>query len=145
MKALLITAAALSGLAYLVFGRAPEAPAPPAATDPATLAEGAMVDVALPDALSPEAVIGQRSFEATCAACHGVNGAGRDGVGPPLIHKIYEPSHHGDQSFQIAVAQGVRAHHWRFGNMPPQEGLTRADVTGIIAYVRAVQRANGID
>ena len=66
------------------------------------------------------------------------------GVAPPLIHKIYEPSHHGDESFQRAVAVGVRAHHWKFGNMPAIEGLTRGDVKAIIAYVRELQEANGI-
>ena len=60
------------------------------------------------------------------------------------MHKIYEPNHHGDESFQLAVAMGVRAHHWKFGNMPAIEGLTRADVKPIIAYVRELQRHNGI-
>jgi len=40
---------------------------------------------------------------------------------------------------------GVRAHHWSFGNMPAVEGLTRADVKMIIAYIRELQRANGIN
>jgi hypothetical protein len=57
---------------------------------------------------------------------------------------IYEPGHHGDESFQRAAAQGVRAHHWRFGNMPPVEGVTRSDVKMIISYVRDLQRATGI-
>lgn len=48
-------------------------------------------------------------------------------------------------AFQMAVAQGVRAHHWPFGDMPPQAGLTREDVGNIVAYVRALQRANGIE
>jgi len=39
---------------------------------------------------------------------------------------------------------GVRAHHWKFGNMPAIEGLTRADVKAIIAYVRELKRQNGI-
>ena len=45
-----------------------------------------------------------------------------------------EPGHHGDGSFHQAVARGVRAHHWRFGDMPPVEGLSRRDVAGIVAY-----------
>ena len=45
---------------------------------------------------------------------------------------------------QRAVARGVRAHHWRFGDMPRVEGLTRGDVAAIVAYVRELQRANGI-
>ena len=104
----------------------------------------AMVLISVPDTLSSSGKLGKRIFEEQCASCHGRNAAGQEGVAPPLIHKIYEPSHHGDESFQRAVALGVRAHHWPFGNMPPIEGLTRADVSTVITYVRELQRANGI-
>jgi len=67
------------------------------------------------------------------------------GVAPPLVHKIYEPNHHGDMAFLMAARNGVRAHHWKFGNMPPVEGITDAEVITIVAYVRALQRANGIN
>jgi len=108
--------------------------------------EGApMVEIVLPATLSAEAQIGKRAFEAICADCHGENATGRQGVGPPLIHKIYEPGHHADMAFQLAVQTGVRSHHWRFGDMPPVEGLTRADIGTIVTYVREVQRENGID
>ena len=60
---------------------------------------------------------GETTFNANCAACHGKQAAGTD-HGPPLVHKIYEPHHHGDQAFQLAAANGVKAHHWEFGNMP---------------------------
>ena len=66
---------------------------------------------------------GETTFNANCAACHGKQAAGTD-HGPPLVHKIYEPHHHGDQAFQRAAANGVRAHHWEFGNMPKIEGVT---------------------
>jgi mono/diheme cytochrome c family protein len=108
--------------------------------------EGApMVEIVLPATLSAEAQIGKRAFEAICATCHGDNATGRQGMGPPLIHKIYEPGHHADMAFQLAVQNGVRSHHWRFGDMPSVEGLTRADVASIVTYVREVQRENGID
>ena len=58
--------------------------------------------------LSQNAQIGQLGFEAKCAACHGLNAAGQDGVAPPLVHIIYEPSHHGDEAFQRAASLGVR-------------------------------------
>jgi hypothetical protein len=48
-------------------------------------------------------------------------------------------------AFVLAAAQGVRAHHWGFGNMPAIEGVTNEDVVQITAYVRALQRANGIN
>lgn len=104
-----------------------------------------LVNVTLPTSFSSQAKLGEQAFNAVCAACHGENAVGKEGFGPPLVHKIYEPSHHGDASFHLAVEQGVRAHHWPYGNMPAQEGLTRGDVIGIVAYVRELQRANGIN
>jgi len=112
---------------------------------PLPLLDGALVAVVLPPSLSEPEEIGKRGYDAVCAACHGANGQGRDGIAPPLVHRIYEPSHHGDMAFLLAVRQGVRAHHWQFGDMPPIAGLTDDDVTKIVAYVRAVQRANGIN
>ena len=104
----------------------------------------ALVDVTLPESLSSNAIIGQRGFEAKCAACHGLNAAGNSQAGPPLIHKIYEPGHHGDASFQRAAAVGVLPHHWKFGDMPPIQGVTPAEVKTILAYIRELQRANNI-
>lgn len=109
------------------------------------LADGALVAISLPAALSEQAQIGKIGFEANCASCHGLNAVGKDGVAPPLVHKIYEPSHHGDEAFQRAVALGVQGHHWPFGNMAPVDGLTRSDVAMIVAYIRELQQANGIN
>ena len=72
----------------------------------------AIVSIELPDELSKVAQIGKLAFQSNCLACHGENAVGQKGVAPPLIHKIYEPSHHGDESFQRAISVGVRAHHW---------------------------------
>ena len=44
-----------------------------------------------------------------------------------------------------AVAVGVRQHHWSFGNMPAVKDVSSDQVGKIIAFVRAVQRANGIE
>jgi len=103
----------------------------------------AMVDVKVPP-LNTTTKLGERLFNENCASCHGKNAAGQTGVAPPLVHKIYEPGHHADGSFLLAVQRGVRAHHWTFGNMPKVEGLTNDDVTKIVEYVRLLQRANGI-
>ena len=105
----------------------------------------ALVTIALPDALSANAQIGQTAYIAKCSACHGIDAVGRDGVAPPLVHKIYGPNHHGDEAFQRAVALGVQGHHWPFGNMPPVDGLNRADVALIVRYIRELQQANGIN
>ena len=114
-----------------------------AATEEA--AGDAIVAVTVPDALSSNAQIGLSAFTAKCAACHGENAGGKEGLAPPLVHEIYEPSHHGDESFQRAASVGVRQHHWPFGNMPPVDDITRGEVAMIIAYVRELQRANGIN
>lgn len=105
----------------------------------------AMVAVVLPETLTANAEIGKLAFDAKCAACHGANAAGQEGVAPPLVHKIYEPSHHGDAAFLLAAKNGVRAHHWRFGNMPAVAGVTDGDLKMIVAYVRELQRLNGIN
>lgn len=102
-----------------------------------------LAQVTVPE-LSAAAMVGQAAFEANCAACHGENAAGRDGAGPPLIHRIYEPNHHGDAAFFLAARQGVRSHHWPFGNMPPVADVSDDEVAFIVAYVRELQRANGI-
>ena len=113
--------------------------------DTGSVAQGApIVEVSLPAELSANAQIGKRVFEAKCAACHGTNAAGQNGVAPPLVHKIYEPNHHSDMAFVLAAKNGVRSHHWNFGNMPPVEGLTDADVKMIARFVRELQAENGI-
>ena len=130
---LLVLAAAVGVAGYLYFGG-----------EDGTGGGAAIASVAVPGSLSARAQTGRKIYDANCASCHGRNAAGQVGVAPPLVHIIYEPGHHGDESFQRAVARGVRAHHWRFGNMPPVEGLTRRDAAAVIAYVRELQRANGI-
>ena len=87
--------------------------------------------------------VGETKFNANCASCHGNQAAGTD-HGPPLVHKIYEPNHHGDPAFQRAAANGVKAHHWEFGNMPNIEGVTPEDVDQIVKYVRWLQKQAGI-
>ena len=93
--------------------------------------------------LSALASKGKVAFDANCAQCHGVNAAGTD-KGPPLVHDIYNPGHHADAAFYFAAKNGVRQHHWSFGNMPPRPGVSKDDVTAIIRYIRELQVANGI-
>ena len=100
------------------------------------------IEVKVPE-LSGIAQAGQRSFAKNCAQCHGPIGNGTK-TGPPLIHIIYEPGHHGDAAFYRAVATGTRQHHWKFGDMPPQPHVKRVEVQAIIKFVREVQRNNGI-
>lgn len=109
---------------------------------PGTNGEGYTVAVRVP-VLSPAALRGKAAFDANCAACHGANGSGTN-KGPPFIHTIYNPGHHSDEAFFYAAKQGVRSHHWRYGNMPPQPQVSPEQVKDIVAYIRELQRANGI-
>lgn len=93
--------------------------------------------------LMPNPVLGKKLFAERCAQCHGADLRGSP-TGPPLVHPIYKPSHHADIAFQLAVRNGSRAHHWRFGDMKPVPGLTADDVAHITAYVRGEQRKAGI-
>ena len=92
---------------------------------------------------SEAGLAGEKLFTANCSMCHGTNASGTS-QGPPLVHEIYEPGHHGTASFVIAVARGVRAHHWDFGNMPAVEGLSIDEIHQVICYVRELQLANDI-
>ena len=118
---------------------AEEPPAP--GYHPTQLASGAPA-VVVPS-LSENARAGEQVFNANCALCHGPNASGT-GLGPPLVHKIYEPGHHQDFTIQSAVRNGVPAHHWQFGNMPPVPAVTDEDIPNLICYIRELQRANGI-
>lgn len=114
--------------------------------DTSGIASGApLAEVTAPDNLSGLAATGKVIFDNACAKCHGINAAGRNGMGPPLVHPFYEPGHHGDRAIQSAVRNGVRSHHWAFGNMPPVGGLTDGDIRMVVAYIRTAQRANGIE
>jgi mono/diheme cytochrome c family protein len=93
--------------------------------------------------LSGAAARGQAAFAGNCASCHGTD-AGGTNSGPPLIHRIYHPGHHGDMAFVFATRQGSRAHHWKFGDMPPVPGVSDDEILDIITFVREVQKANGI-
>ena len=88
-------------------------------------------------------VDGEAAFSANCAACHGPGGTGSNS-GPPLVHVIYEPGHHPDFAFRNAVKNGVRSHHWNFGDMQPVSGVSDDELESIIAYVRDLQRQAGI-
>jgi mono/diheme cytochrome c family protein len=85
---------------------------------------------------------GQIAFEENCAACHGINAAGTDN-GPTFLHAFYKAGHHGDAAFLNAANNGVRQHHWRFGDMPPVPSVTDAELRWITKYIRELQAANG--
>lgn len=87
---------------------------------------------------------GSTLYAANCSQCHGEDLRGTD-QGPSHLSRVYEPGHHGDGAFFVAVAAGVRPHHWDFGPMPPIEDLTPEDIEAIVAFVRERQRVDGFE
>lgn len=86
---------------------------------------------------------GESVFNANCSVCHGVGAVGTK-QGPPLLDRVYHPGHHPDASFRNAVRNGVRSHHWEFGDMAPVPGVSADEIEEVICYVRETQRANGL-
>jgi mono/diheme cytochrome c family protein len=96
-----------------------------------------------PETFEPDAATGSSLFAAHCAVCHGPEALGTE-QGPPLIHRIYEPSHHSNLAFYRAIALGVHQHHWEFGDMPPVPGVSGEDAAYIISWIRQQQQLAGI-
>ncbi|MBL6432163.1 MAG: cytochrome c [Alphaproteobacteria bacterium] len=94
--------------------------------------------------LSGAAAEGAEIFSANCASCHGANAEGRAGRAAAGACDL-RTGHHADGAFFLAVAQRVRQHHWTFGNMSPVAGVSPDEIARIVAYVRTLQRANGIE
>ncbi|MEX1281129.1 MAG: cytochrome c [Acidimicrobiia bacterium] len=93
----------------------------------------------------PELVaLGEELYQANCASCHGVDLRGTD-QGPSQLSVVYEPGHHGDAAYYLAVRNGVVQHHWPFGDMPPVEGLADPEIEAIVAFIRETQRVNGFE
>ena len=112
--------------------------------DPAEL-ERLRVDLAARADATPEHLLaGKGVFDATCVSCHGPAGGGSI-LGPPLAHEFYKPSHHADIAFLFAIQRGVRAHHWRFGDMPAVEGVDQQQAEQVVAYIRWLQQGVGIE
>lgn len=86
---------------------------------------------------------GRLAFATECAGCHGrmAEGTGR---GPALIDPVWGPSRFGDDAFRRAVREGVPSRLWRFGDMPAFPDLPEREVDRILAFVRQVQRTQGV-
>ncbi len=101
-------------------------------------------EVVAPATLSPQAEAGRKVFEAVCATCHGGALRGSDN-GPPLLHPFYAlGSAHGDDVILAAMNTGAKSHMWKFGDMPKPEGLKPGQDQDVLAYIRAMQAANGL-
>ena len=87
---------------------------------------------------------GVEPFEKYCMACHGPKGQGTE-QGPPLVNQVYRPDHHADLSFHFAVRDGVKSHHWNYGDMKPVPLITPEETEHVIAFIREEQKRAGIN
>lgn len=87
---------------------------------------------------------GATIYQARCASCHGEDLRGTD-KGPSQLSIVYEPGHHGDDSYRAAISNGVPQHHWGFGNMPAVEDITDDQTERVITYIRAQQQELGFE
>ena len=87
---------------------------------------------------------GAAVYQQYCAECHGVDLRGTD-KGPSQLSIIYEPNHHGDYAYRVAIRDGAREHHWWFGDMPPVEGITDLEIEQVISFIRAEQQRLGFE
>jgi mono/diheme cytochrome c family protein len=94
--------------------------------------------------LDAKAEDGRQAFQAVCATCHGTQLRGTDNA-PPLLHPAYGPkSGHGDDTVLAAIQNGAKSHMWKFGDMPKPQGVKPGQESAILAYIRAMQAANGL-
>lgn len=87
---------------------------------------------------------GAQVYARSCAQCHGADLRGTT-RGPSQFSEVYEPGHHPDASYRSAIVNGVAAHHWAFGDMPPVEGLDGTEIDAVIAYIRGRQTDHGFE
>lgn len=102
----------------------------PAESEPAAPAAGA----------EPGAAV----YQSNCASCHGADLRGTD-KGPSHLSIVYEPNHHGDDSFRSAILNGAQQHHWNFGDMAAIPGLDDDEIDDVIAYIRSEQERQGFE
>lgn len=155
-KATLLVGAGKHEVAFVVDGAGLKAELPVKAADKVTAilaltAQGRSLSARFTQAelvqpsLTGAALAGKAVFERVCAVCHGVALRGSD-QGPPLIHPWYAPGGgHDDTQVLKVLREGTKGHMWKLGDMPKPEGLKPGEDKPALAYVRAMQAANGID
>lgn len=96
------------------------------------------------DGGSAEPPDGEALYAQKCATCHGADLRGTP-FGPSHLSEIYAPEHHPDETFRVAIRNGVQPHHWAGPAMPAVSGLDDAEIDAIIAFVREVQQREGFE
>ncbi len=85
---------------------------------------------------------GRIAFASECAGCHGRRARGTE-RGPDLIHPDYGPSTRSDAQFRRAVREGLPARRG-YGAMPPSPDVSKRRLERMNAFLRELQRADGI-
>lgn len=92
---------------------------------------------------------GQTTYEASCAACHGMDAYGLPGIGKDLANPSDWMKQQSDAQLAQMIKQGrpVSDPENSTGvDMPPKGGnpaLSDDDINDIIAYLRQLQKENG--
>jgi mono/diheme cytochrome c family protein len=85
---------------------------------------------------------GRMIFQKICAACHQQDGAGKDGVAPPLVGSEWVKAASGERLVRI-VLNGlngpiqVRDKTWNMVMPPWRENLTDEEISMVLNYVRS--------
>ena len=94
-------------------------------------------------ASSLSAQAGRIAFAEECAGCHGRLAGGTE-RGPDLIQPAYGRRARSDAQFRRAVREGMPARRGGYGEMPAVKGVSERRLDRMIAFLREVQRVNGI-
>jgi mono/diheme cytochrome c family protein len=119
-------------------------PAPANTVDAAAPTSTATASAPTSTAAGPSIPDGAAVYQQYCAECHGDDLRGTD-KGPSQLSIIYEPNHHGDYAYRVAIRDGAREHHWWFGDMPPVEDITDLEIEKVISYIRSEQERLGFE
>ena len=93
---------------------------------------------------SPDVVLGEQRYAQRCAMCHGADLRGSR-IGPSHLSSVFGPEQTTDAMFADAIRNGGRSGRFpQYDAMPAVPGLSNHEITSIIAYVRSVQRAQGL-
>lgn len=86
---------------------------------------------------------GRQVYAGTCATCHGDALKGSS-MAPSLLQAPFAPDQTPDSAFANAIQNGVPQKRFAKGPMPAQPSVAPKDIPAVVAYVRSVQRDNGI-
>jgi mono/diheme cytochrome c family protein len=92
---------------------------------------------------SGDPVAGRDLYDNACAWCHGFDMRGTE-RGPAHLSELYGPERAADSVFRAAIANGAAQKNWEFGPMAAVAGLSDAEVSDIIAYIRQTQDQQGL-